>query len=80
MYAVDLFRLATVRAERAIRPAQRLEMFAGFIFVVENRVRQVDSGHETPRCWGKYALCIDGESCQFRLRQADAAHGGSHGW
>ena len=43
--AIDLLRLAAVRAERTIGPAELFEVLAGFIFVVEDRVCQVDFGH-----------------------------------
>ena len=37
--AINLFGLAAMRTERPIGPAQLFEVFAGFIFVLENRVR-----------------------------------------
>jgi hypothetical protein len=43
--AVDLRSLTAVRAERAIDPVQLFEVLAGFIFIVENGVCQVDIGH-----------------------------------
>src|SRR4051794_11828332 len=50
--AIQFGRIAndtTTRADRTIRPARRLKMPAGGLFIVENRVRQIDAqGH--PPC------------------------------
>lgn len=44
MEAVNSFRFAAVRAERAVRPMGRLEVLSGLGFVEEDRVGQVHDG------------------------------------
>jgi hypothetical protein len=39
--AIDALHLATVRAERAVRPTQALEIRAGLNFVGEDRIVQI---------------------------------------
>jgi hypothetical protein len=39
--AIDLLRLAAMRAERALRPVDALEVFAGLVGIGENRVGKV---------------------------------------